>query len=48
MTVDEYSLVSLFPDELRVNSFPDGFPHSIGSIVSPLQLLGAKGVSVFN
>ena len=35
----------VFPDELRVSSFPDRFPHS--SIISPFWLCWVKGVCVF-
>ena len=39
----------VFPDELRVSSFPDRFPHyaCIAGIVSPLRLRWVKSVCVF-
>ena len=38
----------VFPDELRVSSFPDRFPTLLDSgIVSPLRLRWVKGVCVF-
>ena len=38
----------VFPDELRVSSFPDRFPHCLDSgMVSSLRLLKIKGVCVF-
>ena len=38
----------VFPDELRVSSFPDRFPTLLDSgIVSPLRLRLVKGVCVF-
>ena len=40
----------VFPDELRVSSFPESFPHyawTASGIVSPLRLRWVKGVCVF-
>ena len=38
----------VFPDELRVSSFPDRFPHYTCGIVSPHRLCWVKGVCVFS
>ena len=37
----------VFPDELRVSSFPDRFPHYDCGIVNPLWLRWVKGVCMF-
>ena len=38
----------MFPDKLRVSSFPDRFPHyALAAAVSPLQLHWVKGVCMF-